>query len=401
MTQALAERRKVALLLIGLFVAAVSTRPQLVGIGPLLGRIQADLGVSHATAGLLGTIPVLCMGVFAPVGPVVLRRFGPALGVGACIALIAGGGLIRAGTGALAIILAATLVIGIGMGVTGSAMPMVVAELLRDSRAMATGVYVAGIQVGAAISSAVTVPLADAHGGSGGWRWSMGLVSVGTVALLGAWLAIARAAAAGGRAAPAARPAWLGHLRDRRVWLLIAIFSTLAVCYYGLIAWLADGYEERGWTPGAAGALVAVMNLSALPGALVVPWIAERRGTRRSQVGAMAVVYAVALVALAALPAVAWPAAVLVGFANGGLMSLVMVLPVDMARDPGEAGVLAGAMLGAGYTLAAGAPVALGAVRDITHSFEPVLWAVAGSGILLLVLVRRLDRRPQLATAPA
>ena len=53
-------------LLAALFVAALALRPQLVGVGPLLPDIQDDLGVSHAVAGLLGTIPVLCMGVFAP-----------------------------------------------------------------------------------------------------------------------------------------------------------------------------------------------------------------------------------------------------------------------------------------------------------------------------------------------
>ena len=35
-------------LLAALFVAALALRPQLVGAGPLLPEIQADLGVSHA-----------------------------------------------------------------------------------------------------------------------------------------------------------------------------------------------------------------------------------------------------------------------------------------------------------------------------------------------------------------
>ena len=52
--------------LVALFLAALALRPQLVGIGPLLPLIQHDLDVTHAVAGLLGTIPVLCMGLFAP-----------------------------------------------------------------------------------------------------------------------------------------------------------------------------------------------------------------------------------------------------------------------------------------------------------------------------------------------
>jgi MFS transporter, CP family, cyanate transporter len=53
-------------LLAALFVASLALRPQLVGVGPLLPDIEADLGVSHGVAGLLSTIPVLCMGLFAP-----------------------------------------------------------------------------------------------------------------------------------------------------------------------------------------------------------------------------------------------------------------------------------------------------------------------------------------------
>jgi CP family cyanate transporter-like MFS transporter len=264
---------------------------------------------------------------------------------------------------------------------------------------MATGVYVAGVNVGSALSSAATVPLAGAA--SGGWRASMAIVSGATLLLLLVWLVIARASGAAGRPAPEPRPAWHGHLHDPRVWLLVALFSTLAVCFYGLISWLADGYVERGWSPAAAGALVAVLNLASLPGALIVPWIAERRGNRRTQVLVVASMYAVALILLAGAPALAWPAAVLAGFANGGLFSLVMVLPVDLGKDPGEVGVLAGAMLGAGYTLAAAAPVVLGAIRDVTGSFDVVLWLLAASAVAFLAFGQRLERAPRLAEAVA
>lgn len=35
-------------------------RPQVIGIGPLLPPIRAELEISHGVAGLLATIPVLC-----------------------------------------------------------------------------------------------------------------------------------------------------------------------------------------------------------------------------------------------------------------------------------------------------------------------------------------------------
>jgi CP family cyanate transporter-like MFS transporter len=63
-------------LLAALFLAALTLRPQLVGLGPLLPAIQLDLGASHAVVGLLATIPVLCMGLFAPPAAFLSQRLG-------------------------------------------------------------------------------------------------------------------------------------------------------------------------------------------------------------------------------------------------------------------------------------------------------------------------------------
>ena len=47
-------------------------------------------------------------------------------------------------------------------------------------------------------------------------------------------------------------------------------------------------------------------------------------------------------------------------------------------------------MLGLGYTTAAISPFVLGAVRDLTGSFDAVLWVCASFLVLLAFLVRRL-----------
>ena len=53
-------------LLACLFAVALALRPQIVGLGPLIPEIQADLDVSHAVAGLLSTIPVPAWGCSRP-----------------------------------------------------------------------------------------------------------------------------------------------------------------------------------------------------------------------------------------------------------------------------------------------------------------------------------------------
>jgi MFS transporter, CP family, cyanate transporter len=56
-------------------------------------------------------------------------------------------------------------------------------------------------------------------------------------------------------------------------------------------------------------------------------------------------------------------------------------------------------MLGAGYTIAAAGPIALGAVRDLTGSFATSLWALVGLAAVLLAAIAPLS--PERLRPPA
>ena len=72
------------------------------------------------------------------------------------------------------------------------------------------------------------------------------------------------------------------------------------------------------------------------------------------------------------------------------MFALVMTLPLDLEERPERVGALVGMMLGVGYTTAAISPFVLGGVRDLTGSFDVVLWVCAAFLVLLAVLVRLL-----------
>ena len=56
------EPASAAAVLGALFAAAVALRPQVVAIGPLLPEMEREVRLSHLGAGLLSSIPILCMG---------------------------------------------------------------------------------------------------------------------------------------------------------------------------------------------------------------------------------------------------------------------------------------------------------------------------------------------------
>jgi MFS transporter, CP family, cyanate transporter len=375
-------------LLAALFLGALALRPQLVGVGPLLPEIDHDLGVSHAVAGLLGTIPVLCMGLFAPPAAYLAAQVGTRRAIGLCLAGIAAFGLARAAAPGAPLVLALTFPIGVGMGLAGALVPVAVKEHFAGRPAFASGVYTTGLHTGAALSSALAVPVAAAWGG---WRTMLAAVSACTILCFAAWMVLTPTGPRPAAEGPPRLP-W----RRRLVWGLVAVFALQSIVYYGLVAWMPDAFQERGWSDDSAGALLAVMSIAALPSGLLLPFFADRLGSRRQWLGLAAGSILIATVGVAALPGGGFVWAALAGLGIGASFPLTITLPLDMAHLPADAGAVAGLMFGAGYTLAAAAPLVLGAARDVTGSFATSLWMlVAVAAALLACIVPLSPRRLQ------
>ena len=368
-----------ALVLVGL-----ALRPQVLVIGPLIGDIKADLGMSHAIAGLLGSIPVVCMGILAPLGPVLAGSIGPRLGAALCVVLVVGFGVLRAVAPDASTALLTTVGIGVGMAVVGPILAMVVRQRTPDHPAAGTGAYVVGLVIGATITAAVAVPLSAALGG---WRGAVGAISAACVISLVGWLALMPADAGGGRVRPR-----LPRLPWRRgsAWLLGVIFGTQSVLFYGAITWLPSLYVERGWTAADAAGLVAIFTGIGLVATLAVPAFADRLGTRRTQLafgGAVTIVGAVLIALTPGEPSgspVTIGATVLLGLGVGLYFPLGLTLPVDVSANADEAASISALMLLVGYLIASTAPVLFGLVRDATGGFEGV---VIGFVVVALLMV--------------
>jgi CP family cyanate transporter-like MFS transporter len=370
-----------ALVLVGL-----AFRTQALIIGPLVGQVQDELGISHGVAGLLGTIPVLCMGLLAPFGPVLAASLGPKLGVAICVALVAVFGVARAFLPDAATVLLATIGIGVGMAVVGPILSMIVRARLPNHPAAGTGAYVIGFVIGGTITAAVAVPLAD---GFGGWRGSFAIVSAAGFASLGAWLWLMPHDEGHVRVAPSRpRLPW----RRPSAWLLGAIFGSQSILFYGCITWLGSVYVERGWSAAQAGSLIALLTGIGLVSTLAVPAFADRIGTRRTQLTLAALLSVAGTLVIALSPdeapgsIVVLGATALLGLGIGAYFPLALTLPVDVAADGADAASITAFMLLIGYLLAATSPVVLGLVRDATGNFGSVAWILVGISLVMVPL---------------
>ena len=327
------RRASGAAALAALFLAALTLRPQIVAVGPLIPGIQEDLDTSHAVAGLLGTIPVLCMGLFAPVAAFLAARIGTRRAMTIGLVLIGTFGILRAVAPSAWLVVLLTWPVGIGMGLGNALAPIAVKDRFAARPATGTGAYATGIQLGAAAAAALAVPLAA---WLGGWRGA--LIAISAVGLLSVvmWVVLTR----GGEphAVPSAtvpRLPW----RSGAAWLLVAVFATMGSAYYGLTAWLADAYVERGWSESSAGLLLSMMSLTAIPSGFVVAWLSDGRGGRRPYLLATSIVFIIGATGLVAAPGFAYGWALCAGVAQGGLFALVMTLPLDFEQRTEQRGV--------------------------------------------------------------
>ena len=175
----------VPLLVLAIFLVALNLRAALASLPPLVRTIQADLGLDAGTAGLLTTLPVLCMGLFAPAAQRLARRIGREATVALALVVLLGGLVLRLAGGVLGLLMVSTLLVGIGIALCGTVLPGIVKEFFRERSGAMTGIYLLAMMVGATAASALTVPLADALGS---WQLSLSVWAVPVLLGLAAWL---------------------------------------------------------------------------------------------------------------------------------------------------------------------------------------------------------------------
>src|SRR5690349_11033314 len=99
-------------LVVALVAVAANLRPALAGVPPLVPEIESELRLSNAWLGVLTLLPVLCMGVFAPVAHWASTVWGSAPVVMVATVLLTVGSAMRLGAASVPVLYGATLVVG-------------------------------------------------------------------------------------------------------------------------------------------------------------------------------------------------------------------------------------------------------------------------------------------------
>lgn len=374
-------------LLAALFLAALNLRPAVTSVSPLLDVIRGDVHISRTVAGLLTTIPTLCIGVGAFLVPALGARMGRERALAGAMGVIGVATIGRLWAGDVTVLFVTTLFAGVGIAAAQTLLPALVRTHFADHPMMITTLYSLGITLGAGIPAAATAPVRDATG-----SWEAALACWAVFALL----ALAVLAPLARRSRPAATrgivtPPW----RVRRAWEIALFYGGASGLFFVIVAWFAPVYEDHGWSPTHAGLLLTLLTAAQALGTLALSTRANRMRDRRPVLIGSLAVLAIGMTAVAVTPYSA-PAlwAIMLGFGNGLVFPAMLVLPVDYASDPAMAARLAGMGFGIGYLLASLGPVVAGALRDMTGTYAAPFALYAGICVLLMALSVRFVPQP-------
>lgn len=362
-----------ALLMLGLVLVALNLRPALSSVAPVLAQVQQALGLSGTAAGLLTTLPVLCLGLFAPLAPRLAQRFDAERTVFAVLFVLAAGTALRGVFGSVGLF-AGALLAGASIGVIGVLLPGIVKREFAGQAGPVMGVYTMSLCLGAALAAGTTVPLSRGFGGD--WRPALALWALPALLGAAAWWPQLRLHTPQAPASPVG-----GLWRSPLAWavtLYMGLQSSLAYCVFG---WLPTLLMERGVGALQAGFVFSVSVLLQLVTAFSGPWLATRIG--RDQRPVLVLMLGIALAGLLgclwAPLGTLWLWAVLLGLGQGGQFSVALLLVVLRAPNPQRAAQLSGMAQGVGYTLAAFGPLAVGLLHDATGG-----WGAVGGLFVLL-----------------
>jgi CP family cyanate transporter-like MFS transporter len=365
---------------LSLVLIAFNLRPVFSSASALLPEIIAQTGLSSFGAGVLTTLPVVCLGIFAPLAPKLAQRIGAERTLLGVLLFLALGTALR-GLQSLPLLFMGTALAGACIAIGNVLLPGLVKRDFASRTGLMTGLYTMALCAGAATAAGFTLPLQRMLGGS--WSLALGAWALPALLVAAIWFPHAffrkvRTKHAGFRVE--------GLWRDNLAWqvtLFMGLQSALAYCIFG---WLSPILRERGMDGVTAGLVVSVSVMVQVFTCLFVPSIAVRC---RDQRIVNLILISLALTGLmgflfAPLSTV-WFWAVLQGLGQGGLIAIAMTIIVLRSPDAHVASNLSGMAQCIGYMLAAVGPLLVGLIHSLTGSYAAtaILFVLLGIGVAI------------------
>ena len=386
------SQKSMTSLLLAIFLIALNLRPAVTSIGPLLETIKNDLNLSNSEVSLLTAVPVICMGLFAPLAVHWLNKFGQKRGISLLIGVIGILTLVRAWLHDYVSLLVTAFVIGVAIAIIGPIISSLIKEKFPTRMASAIGIYSLGMGAGATLSAGLTGVLYVWIGE----RWEFALAFWSTLALLAylVWFVAMKPQNERAVTTEQQQATFRSPWTNRRAWLILLFFGFQASLFFSLTTWLASAASELGFSVIEAGSVISVLTVAQILANICIPLLLEKFPNRSFWIYFSLFIGTIGIVLLiTGNVALIWPASILLGFTLGGLFPLALLLPLDETTDAKEANAWTAMVQTGGFIMGGLVPLAIGILYDFsgTHqmTYYVMLILIVGMFVVTLLLNKK------------
>ncbi|HEX9359048.1 MAG TPA: MFS transporter [Streptosporangiaceae bacterium] len=373
--------RNGVLLVAGVLAIAFNLRAAITSLPPLFPELSASLHLSPAAVSVLASLPVVAFGVFSGVAAPLSRRFGEEQVLGGAAGLLAAGLILR-GLAPGVLLFPGTALAAAAIALLNVLLPSLVKRRAPERAGLLIGLYLLSLNAGSILASLIAIPVYSASGGS--VPLSLSVWALPALAAAVAWLPQRKY-----RTVPAAIPqehaARLKISRYALTWQVTAFMGLQSLTFYAELSWLPTMFRDRGVSAGAAGTLLALMNLGGAASSLLIPVLAHRARNQRALIAGTVAASAAGLAGAWFAPLGGDALWVLVlGLGQGAALGLAIFFTMARAPDPRVAASLSGFAQSAGYLVAATGPLMVGFLHSAVGGWTvPVAVLLVITGLQL------------------
>ncbi|MFD2830442.1 CynX/NimT family MFS transporter [Corticicoccus populi] len=382
------------ILVIGILIVASNLRPAITSVGPVIGIIRDDIGISNGAAGLLTSLPLVAFALISPVVPKLARTFSKEQALIIGFVLIIAGAFVRS-TALFFLLLIGTLIVGAGIAICNVLLPSIIKDRFPLKVGLMTSVYTTTLSTCAAIGSGFSYPLTTAAGL--GWQLSLLVWTVPAVIGIIVWMVILKKytpkkttfkGKTGG--------IFKGNLMwgDKLAWIVAAYLGLQSILFYVTVSWLPEILNDSGIEMQTAGWLLSFTLIIGIPGSFFLPIIAakmQKQSILGCLIGMMGLTGYTLVLFGSSMP-VLITGLVLVGITLGGGFALALTFISLRAKNADHATELSGMSQSIGYLLAASGPFVIGSIYDFTETWTVPLIVLMSVCVVIVIVGYQVGR---------
>ena len=376
------RKSRFILFLFVVVLVSVVMRAPMGCVGPLVGSIRDDLGISAFIAGLLTTIPLLAFALSSPLaGKLSVSMDSRVLLLASLVVTILG--LLLRSYGGTAGLYIGTLLLGLAIGTLGVFLPALIRRCYPQKIGLTMGVYSTALTAASAVSSGVCERIAASFGG-----WRAGLAASVVPAVLAILVCLCAGRLLAGKLTVGEEVGQYRYFNGKN--MSVAAFVGLqSLLFFTIITWYPAVLEDHCGLTGVSGRMLLVLQLCCLPPTFLLPILCEKSNRRGLLTLICTLLFVPGFLLLMprgqSLPVIA-ASAVLLGFANGATLSLGLTFVALRGRTAAETAGISALTQCVGYLLAAFGPMGIGFVNDFTGEWSAALLMLVIFAVLMALV---------------